>query len=44
MGDRAGKKAKEKQLQQHADKQKQKQQRKDDKVGPRTAVAERTQG
>ena len=40
MGDRGGKKAKDKHQQQQANKQKQKQQRKDDKVSPRTSVAE----
>jgi len=40
MGDRGGKKAKEKHQQQQVDKQKQKQQRKDDKVVPRTTVVE----
>lgn len=42
MGDRGGKKAKDKHQQQQANKQKQKQQKKDDKVSPRTTVAERT--
>lgn len=40
MGDRGGKKAKDKHQQQQADKQKQKQQRKDDKLSPRITVAE----
>jgi hypothetical protein len=40
MGDRGGKKAKDKHQQQQVNKQKQKQQRKDDKVSPRTTVAE----
>jgi hypothetical protein len=40
MGDRGGKKAKDKHQQQQANKQKQKQQRKDDKGAPRTTVAE----
>ena len=42
MGDRGGKKAKDKHQQQQANKQKQKQQKKDDKVSPRATVAERT--
>lgn len=42
MGDRGGKKAKEKHQQQQANKQKQKQQRKDDKVRPTNTVVERT--
>ena len=40
MGDRGGKKAKDKHQQQQANKQKQKRQRKDDKLSPKTTVAE----
>ena len=42
MGDRGGKKDKEKNQQQLVQKQKQKEQRKQDKVPPRTAVAVNT--
>jgi hypothetical protein len=38
MGDRGGKKAKEKNQQQHIDKRKEKQQRKDDKAAPRAPL------